>query len=58
MRGTGLKFHWGGLDWILEKESSQEEWLDTGMGYPREVLESPPLLMFKNHVDVASGGMV
>lgn len=47
-----------GLDWILEKKSLQKEWLYIGMGYPREVVGSSPLLSFEKNVDVAFGGMV
>jgi len=48
----------GGLDWVLGKNSLLKEWSDIGNRLPREVLESPPLEVFRKRVDVALQGTV
>jgi len=42
----------GGLGWILGKISLLKKWSGTGIGLPREVVESPSLKVFKKCVDV------
>jgi len=48
----------GDLDWILGKISLLKEWSGIGIGFPREVVESPSLEAFKKFVDVALQDMV
>ena len=52
MRENGLKFPQGNFVWISGNTSLLKGLLSTGMGSPGEVVESPSLDVFKNHLDV------
>jgi len=48
----------GGSGWILEKIYSLKEYSGAGTGCSGGKVESPPLEVFKSHLDVVLRGMV